>query len=215
MTTQSTDLKEAETDTSVDTETGASPGEAKPDTNRSRKLVNYSISLKALVGAALVVAMVAGLVTLGWLLHDARTDLDQKSSAAADQARAEQIATDYAVGAAQMDFRDLPTWRGRLTQGTTPELSDRLTKASSSMEQIIAPLQWYSTATPIAATAQAGPNGTYSVDCFVSVLTKNTQAPEGIQSTATYKLTIDSRDDWKITEISGIDSALEPTPEPR
>jgi Mce-associated membrane protein len=53
------------------------------------------------------------------------------------------------------------------------------------------------------------------VDCFVSVLTKNSQAPDGLQSTATYKMTVDSGNEWKITEISGIDSALDGDTAPR
>lgn len=182
---------------------------------RNRRVGDYSINLRTAAVGATIVAMIAGLIGLGWQLHVARSEINQNHTAAVTLERAEQIATDYATGAAEMDFRELPEWRGRLTQGTSPELTDRLTKASSSMEQIIAPLQWSSTATPIAASAQAGPNGTYLVDCFVSVMTKNTQAPEGIQSTATYKLTLDSRDDWKITEISGTDTALESGSEPR
>jgi Mce-associated membrane protein len=183
---------------------------------RSRRTINYSIKLSTLAVGAVVVAMIAGLITLGWQLHDARSDLAQIHTSTSDREHAEQIATDYATGAAQMDFRDLQGWRARLIQGTSPELSDRLTKAASSMEQIIAPLQWTSTATPITAVAQAGRDGTYSVDCFVSVMTKNSQAPDGISSTATYKLTIDSRNDWKITEISGIEAAtLEPGSGPR
>jgi Mce-associated membrane protein len=76
------------------------------------------------------------------------------------------------------------------------------------MEQIITPLQWVSTSTPIAAKVRSESNGIYVVDCFVSVLTKNSQAPEGIQSTATYSLNIDSRNDWVITDVGGIESAL-------
>jgi Mce-associated membrane protein len=182
---------------------------------RKRRVGDYSINLRSAAVGATIVAMTAALIGLGWQLQDARGELSQSRAAAENLEQAEQVATDYATGAAEMDFRELPAWRGRLTQGTSPELADRLTKASSSMEQIIAPLQWSSTATPIAASAQAGPNGTYLVDCFVSVMTKNTQAPDGIQSTATYKLTIDGRDDWKITEISGIDSALGSGGEPR
>lgn len=157
-------------------------------------------SLVAAVGALLVVA----LVVVGWLWFDASSDRDELLADAAGRAQAEQVALDYAVGAAGMDFRDLDTWRGRLVEGTTPELTDRLSKAATSMEQIIVPLQWASTAEPITAKAEAGPDGIYTVDCFVSVRTTNAQAPEGIQSTATYRLSMDSDNDWAITEISGI-----------
>lgn len=153
---------------------------------------------------AVGVLLVAALVGVGWLWNDARNEKDALLADAATRAEAEQIALDYALGAAEMDFRDLGTWRSRLTSGTTPELAERLTKAATSMEQIIVPLQWTSTAEPITAKAVQGPDGTYTVDCFVSVRTTNAQAPEGIVSTATYRLGMDRGEDWTITEISGI-----------
>lgn len=156
------------------------------------------------VVAAVGVVLVAALVVVGWLWSDASSERDALLSDAAARAQAEQVALDYAVGAAEMDFRDLDAWRSRLVDGTTPELKDRLSKAATSMEQIIVPLQWSSTAEPITAKAEVGPDGIYTVDCFVSVRTTNAQAPEGIQSTATYRLSMDSDDDWAITEISGV-----------
>jgi hypothetical protein len=34
------------------------------------------------------------------------------------------------------------------------------------------------------------------------------QAPDGLQSTATYSITVDSNKDWQITDVGGVDSAL-------
>lgn len=158
---------------------------------------------RAAIGAVGVV-LVAALGITSWLALDARSERDALLSDAQGREQAEQVALDYAIGAAEMDFRDLEAWKDRLVAGTTPALTDRLTKAATSMEQIIVPLQWSSTAEPITAKAEAGPDGTYTVDCFVSVHTTNAQAPEGIQSTATYRLTLDGDDEWVITEISGI-----------
>lgn len=158
---------------------------------------------RAAIGAVGVV-LVAALGITSWLALDARSERDALLSDAQGREHAEQVALDYAIGAAEMDFRDLEAWKDRLVAGTTPALTDRLTKAATSMEQIIVPLQWSSTAEPITAKAEAGPDGTYTVDCFVSVHTTNAQAPEGIQSTATYRLTLDGDDEWVITEISGI-----------
>lgn len=162
--------------------------------------------VQKIVFAGLIAALIAAMVAFGWQWRSTSDQLDQVQNEQAGRAQAEQVALEYATRAAEMDFRDLPTWRSGLVNGTSPELSSRLTQAASSMEQIIVPLQWVSTAQPISAKAEEV-NGVYSVDCFVSVLTKNSQAPEGLQSTATYKLTIDSHD-WTITEISGVDSAL-------
>ncbi|QTJ70846.1 hypothetical protein HYG77_35325 (plasmid) [Rhodococcus sp. ZPP] len=169
------------------------------------------VKIKTIVVLVLFGAMVASLGVLGWQLSSRTNELNQLNGRLANEAQAEQVALDYATGAAEMDVRDLVGWRGRLTKGTTPELSDRLTQASSSMEQIITPLQWVSTATPAAAKVSSVTNGVYSVECFVNVLTKNIQAPDGIQSTATYKLTVDGNNSWAITDIGGIDSSLPPT----
>ncbi|SUE28818.1 Uncharacterised protein [Nocardia farcinica] len=164
--------------------------------------------------AQTVLAVVATLVTaavialLSWQWYSAAAELDRRDAAAADQHRAEQVALDYATGAAQMSFENTQEWRGRLTANTTPELTTRLTQAATSMEQLIGPMQWSSSARPIAAKVESESNGIFRVVCFVDVLTKNVQAPDGVQSTATYKLDIDSSRNWAITEISGIDSAL-------
>jgi len=174
----------------------------------SKRAGNATIRLKTVVAAMLTVAMVAAIVVLSWQVQAKTNDIDGLNSSAANAAHAEQIALDYAVSAADMDFHDLSGWRKRLTAGTTPDLSNRLSQAASSMEQIITPLQWVSTSTPIAAKIRSVSNGAYSVDCFVSVLTKNSQAPDGVQSTATYLLTLDSRNSWVITNVGGIDSAL-------
>lgn len=164
--------------------------------------------MKSLVVGVLVLAAVLAVGVLGWQLHDKAGEIDSLHRQAADSAHAEAVALNYATGAAAMDFHDLAAWRGRLTAGTTPELSHRLTQASNSMEQIITPLQWTSTAKPIAAKVRSVSNGLYTVNCFVDVTTRNQQAPDGIDSTATYQLTIDANHNWVISDISGIDSAL-------
>ncbi|MBH0781019.1 hypothetical protein IT779_32580 [Nocardia sp. NEAU-351] len=173
-----------------------------------RNVGEFSISFKALISGVVVLAMASAIGVLGWRLHSESARLDSVHTEAENSARAEQVALDYSTAAAQMNFQDLSAWRIRLTKGTSQELSGRLTQAATSMEQIIVPLQWVSTATPIAAKVRSENNGAYSVDCFVSILTKNSQAPEGIQSTATYQLNIDSRDNWTITDIGGIGSAM-------
>lgn len=175
---------------------------------RGRRWRDSSISVKTLAVTTLCLAAAATIGALGWQLHDKAGALDRQHRQAADAAHAESVASDYATGAAAMDFHDLAAWRARLTKGTTPELSNRLTQASNSMEQIITPLQWTSTAKPLAAKVRSESDGRYTVSCFVNVLTKNRQAPDGIDSTATYQITLDSTHDWVITDISGIDGAL-------
>lgn len=178
--------------------------------NRGRGVGNSSISVKSLALALVAVVLVIGVAALGWKLHAATTEVDDMKATASGNAHAEQVALDYAVGAAEMNFQDLPGWRSKLTAGTSPELTNTLTQAATSMEQIITPLQWVSSSVPVTAKVRSESDGIYVVDCFVSVLTKNSQAPEGIQSTATYSLTLDSANNWTITDVGGIDSAVAP-----
>ncbi|WP_039779068.1 hypothetical protein [Nocardia cerradoensis] len=175
---------------------------------RGRRTGESSIKLKTVAVAALVLVLAAAVAVLGWQLNDKTDQIAAAGAERADTAHAEQVALDYATAAAEMNFQDLAAWRTRLTKGTSPELSNRLTQAAGSMEQIITPLQWVSTAKPVAAKMRSHDNGIYAVDCFVSVMTKNSQAPEGIQSTATYQLSLDSHHNWTITDIGGVGSAL-------
>jgi len=69
-----------------------------------------------------------------------------------------------------MNFQDINTWKNHLVNGTSPELTDKLTKAAKSMEQLLIPLQWTSTAQPLTAKVRTDTNGVYVVDTFVSVL---------------------------------------------
>ena len=76
------------------------------------------------------------------------------------------------------------------------------------MEQILVPLQWKSTAVPLVAKVRSSANGIYVVDTFVGVETKTVQAPDGLQSTATYSITIDSQHDWQISDVGGIGAVV-------
>ena len=167
-----------------------------------------AIEVKTLLVSALVVVLVSALIITVWLLNSKINEIDGMNQRAADIAHAEQVALDYSVGAAALNFQDIPSWLNRLTAGTNSELANKLTNAATSMEQIIAPLQWVSSSTPVTAKVRSVNDGVFVVDCFVSVTTKNTQTPDGIQSTATYSLTVDSDDDWTITDVGGVGSAI-------
>ncbi|MDS1114806.1 hypothetical protein RD149_13615 [Gordonia westfalica] len=168
------------------------------------------IGLKQVVSGALVVAMIATIGILGYVVADKSDTVNTMQSEASAAAAAEKRALDYATGAAEMNFKDLAAWNTRLTANTSPELTAKLTDAASSMEQVIVPLQWTSTAQPIAATVKSHEGSVFVVAAFVSVMTKNAQAPDGVQSTASYTVTMDSSKDWLITDVGGIDGAVAP-----
>lgn len=165
---------------------------------------SISISVRTLALATLITALVAGLAVMTWLYFDANRKLGAQEQQARDNHHAEQVALDYAVKAAVMDYKDLAPWKRALVEGTTPELAKKLTDAANAMEQIVLPLQWSSTAKPVAAKVRSHDNGVYVVDSFVSVMTKTVQAADSLQSTATYSVTIDPASGWKIADVGGI-----------
>ena len=168
-----------------------------------------SITVRSLVVALVIVVMAGAIGVLSWLYIGAQHKLDTLNRQAQNNTHAEQVALNYATNAAAMDFHDMNAWKDKLVAGTSPELKDRLTKAATSMEQLLVPLQWSSTAKPLVAKVRSEAAGTYVVDSFVSVLTKTTQAPDGLQSTATYSITIDSNKDWQITDVAGISAVMQ------
>jgi Mce-associated membrane protein len=186
---------------------------AEPDTtdelNDKTARRRVTVSVRSLVIAVVIVAFVGAVAVLGWLYMGAQSKLDAQARQSEDNAHAEKVALDYAVNAAAMDFQDINAWKVKLVTGTTPELNDKLSKAATSIEQILVPLQWTSTAKPLVAKVHSHTGSTYVVDAFVSVMTKTVQAPDPLQSTATYSVTLDSSKDWKISDVGGIGAAVE------
>jgi Mce-associated membrane protein len=207
-----TDIENMSSPVSDDDETADAHSEPasteEPAVRRSRKPRRVSVSLRAVIVAVVICLLAAAAGVLGWLYLGAQQTLDTQARDASNRDRAEAIATDYAVHAAEMDYQDFSAWKVKLVKGTSPELNAKLAKAADSMEQVLAPLQWKSTAKPLAAKVRSDAGGVYTIDSFVSVLTKTMQAPDGLQSTATYSITIDSNNNWQITDVGGIDSAL-------
>jgi len=175
---------------------------------RAQRRLSISLSARGLVSAAVIAILVGAVATLAWLYVDARHGLDVQARKSDDNAHVEKVALDYAVNAATMNFQDLNGWKTKLVAGTSPELNDKLTTAAESMQQILIPLQWNSTAQPLIAKVRSDTGGIYVVDCFVSVQTKTAQAPDALQSTATYSLTIDPSKNWQITDVGGIGSVV-------
>jgi hypothetical protein len=176
-------------------------------TKRRASSRRVSLSVRTLTATAFV-ALVAAVAVMTWLYFGERGKVEAQLRQADNEQHAEQIALDYAVNAATMNFQDLNTWKGKLVNGTTPGLHDQLTKAATSMEQLLVPLEWNSTSQPLVAKVRSETNGIYVVDTFVSVLTKTTQAPDSLQSTATYSITIDSKNNWQISDVGGIGAVV-------
>jgi Mce-associated membrane protein len=177
------------------------------DTTFPRRL-SISVDIRSFAIAAVITALVGTVTTLAWLYIGGQHKLHAQARESDNYVRAEHVALDYAANAAGMNYQDLSAWKVKLVAGTSPELKDKLGKAATSMEQILVPLQWVSTAEPLAAKVRSAAGGIFVVDSFVSVQTKTVQAPDAMQSTATYSLTIDSNKDWQITDVGGVGAVM-------
>lgn len=153
---------------------------------------------------AAVLALATAVVVLAVLFAGDRGELRDLRAETERSEHAQQVALEYATAAAQMDYQDLAGWNENLVAGTSPELTEKLKTAASSMEQVIVPLQWTSSAQPIAAQVVENNGEVYTVAAFVNVNTKNAESPEGVQSTATYTVTLDRAKDWLITDVGGV-----------
>ncbi|NKY61075.1 hypothetical protein HGA15_34090, partial [Nocardia flavorosea] len=121
---------------------------------------------------------------------------------------AEQIARDYSVGAATVDFQNLDAWLGKLKTGTVPDLSAKFDSTAPALREILVPLRWQSSSTPITAKVTSEEDGRYTVNAFVTVTSTNAQNSEPVQTTVTYTVVVDRNADWKITDVGGLDGAL-------
>ncbi|MEV0075993.1 hypothetical protein AB0H58_06240 [Nocardia neocaledoniensis] len=167
-----------------------------------------AVQISSLIGGAVIAVLAIVAIVLGVLLGSARSDLSEMKAQNTDDAKAEQIALDYAVGSATLNYEDVDAWVAKLKAGTSPELSKKFDATGDKLEQIIIPLKWTSSATPITAKVMSREGEVYKVAAFVDVSTTNAQNPDGLRNTVTYNITVDAGKDWKITDVGSTDGAL-------
>ncbi|MEE2058561.1 hypothetical protein [Rhodococcus artemisiae] len=189
-------------------DTNSRDGAADPGRRGDR--LRRQVSLSSVVAGLVMIALAACSVAFAGLYFSARSTIDASDRSAHAREQAEQIATDYAVGAATTDYRDIQGWFDRLGNNTSPQLAAKFEATAPSLQQILVPLNWVSAASPITAKVRSESDGVYTVDAFVSVSSTSTQAPEGATSTVTYSITLDSTADWMITDVGGIDGGALP-----
>ncbi|MEV6217123.1 hypothetical protein [Nocardia sp. NPDC051833] len=153
-------------------------------------------------------ALLVSTAVFAMLYRSADADLAAREAKSVDDRHAEQVASNYAVGASTIDYRDTRAWLNRLKAGTTPELAAKFEATSPQLEQILLPLQWTSTATPLSAQVISEAGGIYKVNAYLTVTSTSAQTPTGAQTTVTYSLTLDRNADWKITDVGGLQNAL-------
>ncbi|MGC5027020.1 hypothetical protein ACLQ3K_19915 [Tsukamurella sp. DT100] len=162
------------------------------------------------VASVLVLALLASTVTFAVLwsgaqgrADDTRAELATTQQAAADDAKAEDVAGKYAIGSSTFDYRDLTPWRTAITTGVSPALKAKLEATAGAMNQLLQPLQWVSKGTDPVAVVTSRSDSTYKVAVFVTVTANNVQATAGRELLTRYDVTLDKAQNWLITDVGG------------
>lgn len=194
--------------TDEDTDRTETTSESEVSGERGKQPRTVSIRLSTVLVTAAICVLTTAAVTFAALYWSARSTIADRDAKAADDRHAEQVATDYSLGASTIDYHDVKGWLGRLQAGTTPQLSAKFDATAPQLEQILLPLQWTSKASPLSATVTSESGGIYKVNAYLNVTSSSAQTPDGAQTTVTYSLTIDRNSGWKITDVGGLQNAL-------
>ncbi|WP_433564900.1 hypothetical protein ACQP1O_06175 [Nocardia sp. CA-151230] len=166
------------------------------------------LKVSTLVTACAAVLLIGALVTVIVLWQSARGDLNDRDTQAANDKHAEQVASDYAMGAANLNFSDFNAWTARLKSNTTPALASKFDATSSKLQEILVPLKWTSSPTLLSSQVTDRDNGAYKVNVYLNVNSTNAQNPDGVLTTIYYTVSVDPRSEWKVTDVGGIDLPL-------
>ncbi|MGV9680181.1 hypothetical protein ACWDSJ_33290 [Nocardia sp. NPDC003482] len=177
-------------------------------TEQARAPRTVSLRLSTVAVSVALVALVAATVVFASLWVSARGELSDRDAALANDKHAEQVATDYALGASNINFQDVDSWVGKLKANTTPQLAAKFDATAPKLRDILVPLKWTSSGTPITAKVMSTDNGVYKVDVFLNVTSTSAQTPEGAQTTVTYTVNVDPNNGWKVADVGGMAGAL-------
>lgn len=172
------------------------------------RAASLSIRRSTLVIGAAIAGLIATLIAVTVQWRTAEGELTNNAARAADDRHAQQMATDYAVGASKISFQDVPGWVTRLKAGTAPALANKFDATAPQFQEILASLKWTSSGVPVSAVVASESAGIFKVNVFLNVTSTSAQTPQGAQTTVTYSVTLDKNTAWQITDIGGMDGAL-------
>ncbi|MGU3292381.1 hypothetical protein [Williamsia sp. M5A3_1d] len=188
----------------------ASPvGAPKASSTRAEKASSASASGRRpgrglLITAALVVVVLAVATTVAIVSAlGYRDDYRSLQSQNAQAQRAQDVASDYAVKAAEIDYRNFDPWFAALKTGVDDAMIKQFADTEPVLRQLLGQLQWVSKGTLVGSDIKSQNNGVYVVQVFVDVQVTNVQSPGGVKTTALYPITVDKNKNWAITDISG------------
>lgn len=196
------------TDAEVDKDSAAGTKNGRFD--RVKHVVTNSaarfVSRPILAVAAVILLALA--ITFGVLWTNSSDDLSSVRAQQANDSKAEKIAGEYAVAASTFDYKNLAPWKTALQTGVSDQLKPKFDSAVNVLNPLLQQLQWVSTSKLLASVVSRRDGNTYNVQVFVGMNSTSSQFPNGMNSTATYTVTLDKASNWTITDVGGIGSGL-------
>ncbi|GGK58854.1 hypothetical protein [Nocardia camponoti] len=167
-----------------------------------------ALKVSSLLGGAVIAILAVIAIVLAALLLSSHNKLADRDAKAADNAKAEQIALDYATATGNVNYNDFNAWLTALKAGTAKPVADKFDAAAPRLQQIVTILKWTSTATPITAKVMSQDGDVFHVDAFIDTTTTNAQRPDPIRNTVLFTITVDKGQNWQITDVGGTDALL-------
>ncbi|GAB17157.1 hypothetical protein GOEFS_020_00210 [Gordonia effusa NBRC 100432] len=179
------------------------PGDGDPPTRKTPRVMSAVAIIATVAAIAIGVAwaLVAG-------LNDDGDRLAQLQAEHTDTTKAEQVALDYAVATARVNYEDIDAWRTALKSGVSDQLKTRFDGAVTVVQPLFAQLRYVTTVKPLAAKVRSREGDQFVVDAFVEMTSKSTQSPSGTITTGSFTITLDKASGWTITDVGGTGTAL-------
>ncbi|GAA1898005.1 hypothetical protein [Williamsia serinedens] len=196
-----TETSDTATTETSDTATTGTAGEKPATTTDPASSRRPRLLVGVLAGLVVILAVVAGVAV--YYASSYRSDYTTLRDANSDAQRAEDVASDYAVKAALIDYRDFDPWFAALRTNVDDKMRQQFTSSESVLRQLLGQLQWVSKGDLVGSDIKSQNNGVYVVQVFVDVQVTNVQSPGGVKTTALYPITVDRNKKWTITDISG------------
>ncbi|WP_018177195.1 hypothetical protein [Jongsikchunia kroppenstedtii] len=192
----------------ADDQPGDGDGYSRLDRLRSM-LSRGRVTMLGLALVAIVATTCAIVFGVKW--SDAIGKQDRAAAQAATDAKAEKVASDYAVRVSNFDYNDLDAWKAAVTQGVTDQFKASMQGAAQLAEPILKSLQWTSTSRLMMARTTGHHDDVYTVQVFVNVSNKSLQGQYTLVTAYSVVLNKGRTDnDWVISNAANTNDAAQP-----
>lgn len=169
-----------------------------PRTVSVQTAVLVVVSVLAVLFLAAAVTMTALYVTKD---GSAESSSASPNAGSADDRKARQVASDYAVGSLTFGYTDTDAYLDALMAGVSPVLAKNFADNREGLTQVLTGFQVVSTATPLDTVIRSSDHGVYNVVVYASYAMASNQFPTPVNYTTAMQMTLDKNQNWLITAV--------------